>query len=102
MKTLLNKGKLTVFNPEVNVNLVQHIPHTHRPRIRNHDKPQIRWCLVVVELVLARPVGDEGVVVAAELTDHVAKGEDGSEDEFGVIAGGGGARRGTGGVRGEP
>jgi hypothetical protein len=47
-----------------------------------------------VQLVLARPVADEGVVVAAELAGHVAEGEDGSEDELGVVGAGGYGGRG--------
>lgn len=54
-----------------------------------------------MQLVLGGAVADEGVVVAAELAGHVAQGEDGAEDELGVV--GGGARVGdVGGRSGEP
>lgn len=56
-----------------------------------------------MQAVLAGPVADEGVVLAAELADHVAQTEDGAEDELGVIVGtrrrsdaGGGGRGGHG------
>lgn len=68
---------------------MQHIPHARRRGICNHDEAKVGGRLVEVQLVLARPVADEGVVVAAELAGHVAEGEDGSEDELGVIRAGG-------------
>lgn len=73
---------------------MQHIPHARRRGIGNHDEAKIRGRLVKVQLVLARPVADEGVVVAAELAGHVAEGEDGSEDELGVVGAGGYGGRG--------
>ena len=78
---------------------MQHISHAHAPRVRHHDEAQVRGRLVVVQLVLSRAVRDEGVVVAAELADHVAEGEDGAEDELGIV---GGAARVGGGVGLEP
>jgi hypothetical protein len=47
-----------------------------------------------VQLVVGGTVAHEGVVVTAELADHVAEREDGAKDEFGVI---GGRGRGMGG-----
>lgn len=75
---------------------MQHIPHARRARVRDHDEAKVGGRLVEMHLVLARAVADEGVVVAAELADHVAKREDGSEDELGVIRAGGQDGRGSG------
>lgn len=66
---------------------MQHVTHTVRLRIRQQHKAQIGRRLVVVKLVLAGAIANEGVVIAAELASHVAQGEHGSEDEFGVVGG---------------
>lgn len=73
---------------------MQHIPHAGRRSIGNHDEAQVGGRLVKVQLVLARPVADEGVVVAAELAGHVAEGEDGAKDELGIVRVGRYGRRG--------
>lgn len=73
---------------------MQHIPHAGRRGIGNHDEAQVGGRLVKVQLVLARPVADEGVVVAAELAGHVAEGEDGAKDELGIVRVGRYGRRG--------
>lgn len=81
---------------------MQDIPHTRRLRVGEEGKAQVGGGLVVMQLVLPGSVADEGVVLAAELARHVAQGEDGSEDEFGVVgAGDVGAGRGWA-SRGEP
>lgn len=66
---------------------MQDNPQIIRLRIRHHDKLQTRRCLVIVQFVVARAVGDEIVVRSSQLADHVSKGEDGAEDEFGVVFG---------------
>lgn len=81
---------------------MQHIPHTRRARVRKHDEAKVCGRLVEMQLVLPRAVADEGVVVAAELADHVAEGEDGSEDELGVVRRGGQDGRGSGAVGRHP
>jgi hypothetical protein len=48
-----------------------------------------------VQLVLRGAVADEGVVVTAELTRHVAQGEEGTEDELSVVGRAAGARGGS-------
>ena len=68
---------------------MQDIPHAHRARVGQHDEAQIRRCLVKVHLVVAGAIADKGVVLPAELAHHVAQGEDGAEDELGVVRGGG-------------
>ncbi len=88
---------------------MQDIPHAQRGRVGQHDQAQAARGLVEVQLVLGGAVRDEGVVVAAQLAHHVAQGEDGSEDELGIVGGGGaggccccrGVGRG-GGARGQP
>jgi hypothetical protein len=79
--------RLTIFHPEIDVNLMQHIPHTHGARVRQEDKSQIRRRLVKVKLIVPGPIAYEGVIVTAELADHVAQGEDGSEDELCIVGG---------------
>jgi hypothetical protein len=64
---------------------MQHIPHTQRPGIRQHDKSRIARRLVVVKLVLRRPEADEGIVLPAQLSYHVPETEDGAEDELGCV-----------------
>lgn len=64
---------------------MQHVPHAHAGRVGEQHKAQVRRRLVKVQLVLGGPVRDEGVVVPAELTHHVAQREDGSKDELGVV-----------------
>lgn len=103
---VLNRRKWildNILNPKVDINLMQHVAHARRPGIRNHDEAQVGGRLVKVQLVLARAVADEGVVVAAELADHVAEGEDGAEDELCVVgAGGQDGGRGAGDLGGHP
>ena len=43
--------------------------------------------LEVVQLVLARAIAEELVFFAAQLTGHVPQGEDGAEDQLGVVFG---------------
>ena len=70
----------TIFDPEVDIDLVEHIAHAQCGRVGQHDKPEVACCLVEVQLVLPRAVADECVVLAAELAYHVAEGEYGAED----------------------
>ena len=69
---------------------MKYIPHTHGPSIRQENKSQIGRRLVKVKLVVRGPVAYEGVIVTAELADHVAQREDGSENELCVVGGVGG------------
>lgn len=64
---------------------MHHIPHAQRPRVRQHDKPQVARRLVVVQLVLGGPVGNKRVVLAAQLAHHVAQREHGAENQLGVV-----------------
>lgn len=64
---------------------MQHIPHARRRGICYHYEAKVGRRLVEMQLILAGPVANEGVVVAAELAGHVTERENGSEDEFGVI-----------------
>ena len=83
---------------------MQHVAHAHCARVGEQDEAQVGGRLVEVQLVAGGAVADEGVVVTAELADHVSQGEDGAEDELGVIRGGGGEAGGARGhaVGGEP
>ena len=72
---------------------MQHVAHAQRGRVGEDDEAQVGGGLVKVQLVLRGAVADEGVVVAAELADHVAQGKDGAEEELGVV---GRRRRGCG------
>ena len=54
-------------------------------RVGEHDELHARRGLVVVQLVLAGAVAEEGVVGAAELLHHVAQREDQAEDELLVV-----------------
>lgn len=47
-----------------------------------------------MKLVLPRTIADEGVVVTAQLANHVAQREYGSEDELSVVGGTGASARG--------
>lgn len=75
----------TIFNPEVDVYLMQDIPHARRRSVGQHDQAQVARRLVEVQLVLAGSVADEGVVFATELADHVAQRKYRAEDELGVV-----------------
>ena len=80
-------SKHTVLHPEVYVDLVQHIAHAHRTRVGDDDEAQVGGRLVEMQLVVGGAVAHECVVVTAELANHVAEGEDGAENEFGVVIG---------------
>lgn len=79
---------------------MQHISHTHGRGIRQQDKAQVGRGLVVVQAVLGRTVGDEGVVLAAQLAHHIPQAEDGAEDKLGVVLGTGRRLAATDGVGG--
>lgn len=78
--------KLTILDPEIDVDLVEDVAHAEGAGLGQQGEAQARGRLVVVQLVLGGAVGDEGVVVAAELAHHVAQAEDGAEDQLGVVA----------------
>lgn len=65
---------------------MEDVAHAEGAGLGQQGEAQARGRLVVVQLVLGGAVGDEGVVVAAELAHHVAQAEDGAEDELGVVA----------------
>jgi hypothetical protein len=84
---LRGQERLTVLNPQVDVDLVQDIAHAKSAGLGQQGETQVGRGLVVVQLVLGGAVGDEGVVVTAELAGHVPQTEDGAEDELGVVGG---------------
>lgn len=77
----------TKLDVKAHVDLMQDNPQTIRLRVGHHDKLQTRGRLVIVQFVVPGPVGDEIVLRSSELPNHVSKGEDGAEDEFGVVFG---------------
>lgn len=79
----------TIFDPKIDIDLVQDIAHAHGGGVCQHDKPQVGRCLVVVHTVLAGAVADEGIVFATQLSYDVAQTKDGTEDELGIIGGAG-------------
>ena len=76
---------LTKLHIQINVNLMQHIPHIQRLRVRQHDELDTRRRLVVMQLILSRPEADEAIIWTAELAHHVPQREDRAEDELCVI-----------------
>ncbi len=64
---------------------MEDVSHAHGTRVGEEHEAQVRGGLIEVELVVCGTVGDEGIVVAAQLANHVAEGEDCAEDELGVI-----------------
>lgn len=99
----METGVHTVLNPQVDVNLVQDIAHARGHGVGEDNEAQVRGGFVEVKLVLGGAEADEGIVVAAELADHVAQGKDGAEDELRLVRGGvrrRGGRRGTAGAGG--
>jgi hypothetical protein len=78
----------TILNPQADIDLVQDVAHAQGACVGEENEAEIRGRLVEVELVVCCSVADEGVVVATELADHVAEGEDGAEDELCVVGGG--------------
>jgi hypothetical protein len=74
-----------ILDIQVCPDLVEILPQIDDLCVCEHDKLHARRCLVVVQLVFASAVGEEGVVVAAELGDHVAQGEDEAKHELLVV-----------------
>lgn len=74
-----------ILDIQIRPDLVQMRPQVDDLRIGQHDKLHARGRLVVVQLVLAGAVGEESVIVAAELGDEVAQGEDEAEDKLLVV-----------------
>lgn len=52
---------------------MQNIPHAQGAGLGQKGEAQVGGGLVVVELVVGGAVGEEGVVVAAELAHHIAQ-----------------------------
>lgn len=86
------------FDIEICPNLVEDDAQAVDFGVGEHDKLQPRGRLIVVELVFAGAVAEEGIVLAAELVRHVAEGEDQAEDELRVIFFREGFARGRGAV----
>jgi hypothetical protein len=74
-----------IFDVEVCPDLMEVRPQVVHLCVGEHDKLHACGCLVVMELVFASAVGEKGVVVAAELGDQVAQGEDETKDELLVV-----------------
>lgn len=85
-----------ILNIQIRPYLMQVGPQIIQLRVCEHDELHAGGSLVVVQLVVAGAVREEGVVLAAELGDHVAQGEDEAEDEL-LVVGGAGAGGGCGG-----
>lgn len=64
---------------------MQNIPHAQGAGLGQKGEAQVGGGLVVVELVVGGAVGEEGVVVAAELAHHIAQREHGAEDQLRVV-----------------
>ena len=75
-----------ILDVQIGPDLMQVLAEIDHLCVGEHDKLHARGRLVVVQLVLAGAVGEEGVVGAAELGDEVAQGEDETEDELLVVA----------------
>lgn len=73
------------FHVQRGPNLMQHGAHVADARVRQQDQFELGRGFEVVQFVLGGAVGEELVGGAAELADHAAEGEDGAEDEFGVV-----------------
>ena len=69
-----------IFDIQVCPDLVQVGTHIVLLSVGEHDELHARGRLVVVQFVFAGAVGEEGVVLASQLLDHVAQREDQPED----------------------
>jgi hypothetical protein len=74
-----------VFDIQVRPDLVEVLSQVDDFCVGEHDELHAGGCFVVMKLVLAGAIGEEGVVIAAELGDHIAQGEDEPEDELLVV-----------------
>jgi hypothetical protein len=54
-----HRDKLTVFDKEIDIDLLQRYPHARGLVIRKHDKLDIGRRLIEMQFVLRRAVGDE-------------------------------------------
>lgn len=79
------KHKLTKLHIKININLMQHIPHVQRLRIRQHHKLDTRRRLIVMQLVLSRPIRNEAIIWTSQLANHIPQREDRSEDELRIV-----------------
>ena len=83
-----------ILDVQVRPDLVEIWPQVVHLGVGEHDELHAGGRLVVVELVFAGAVGEEGVVVAAELGDEVAQGEDEAKHQLLVVGIGEGLARG--------
>jgi len=70
---------------EVHIYLMQYIAHVEGLRVCEHHEFDVRWRLVVVQFILASPVGYEAVIRPPELSHHIAQGEYSPEYELSII-----------------
>jgi hypothetical protein len=99
----------TVLDIEVDINLLEGYPHTGSLGVGEHDKLDVRGGLIVMQLVLAGPVGNEAgssrnllahshgrqirggllrcapVLLPSQLAHHVPQREHRSEDELRIV-----------------
>jgi hypothetical protein len=85
-----------VLDVQVCPDLVEVLPQVDDLCVCEHDKLHACRRLVVVQFVFAGTIREEGVVVAAELGDHVAQGEDEAKHELLIVGLGEGFARGRG------
>ena len=74
-----------IFHIESRPDLVKDGSHVAHPGVGQQDEFQLGRRLEVMQLVLAGAVREELVVLPAQLTHHASEGEDGAEDEFGIV-----------------
>jgi hypothetical protein len=74
-----------ILNVEIRPDLVEVLSQVDDFCVGKHDELHAGGRFVVMKLVLAGAIGEKGIVIAAELGDQVAQGEDEPEDELLVV-----------------
>lgn len=74
-----------ILDVQIGPNLMQVLAQVNHLCIGEHDKLHARGRLVVVQLVLAGAVAEEGVVGAAQLGNEVAQRKDEAKDELLIV-----------------
>jgi hypothetical protein len=87
-----------VLDVQIRPYLVEILSQVDHLGVGEHNELHTRGRLVVMELVFAGAVGEEGVVFAAEFRDQVAQGEDKTEDQLLIVGESERLPRGHGGV----
>ena len=77
--------QLTKLHIQIDINLMQNIPHVQRLRVRQHHKLNTRRRLIVMQLILSRSERYKAIIRTSQFPYHIPQREDCPEDELRIV-----------------